>query len=267
MNDGFMIWLNTALAFLSANLLPTVILLVVGILVIRVVMKLVSSALGKTKLENSLTRLMLAILKPVLYLLLGLMAADKLGIDVTGIVALASVLTLAVSLTLQTALGNVFGGLTLLYTKPFTSGHYVEIAGREGTVQEVGLAYTTLATPDNKIISIPNASVTAAEIVNYTVSGKRRVDITISCGWAVDADAVKQALLEAAKVDSVHTDPAPVVGLKGYENGLAQYGLMMWCDTADYFGVLFAVNQNIQTIFRDKDIPMAIPQVAMKTIQ
>ena len=259
------LWLNTALSFLTVNILPAVILLVVGILVIRAITKIVSSALAKTKLDQSLCKLVLAVMQPVLYVLLGLMAVEKLGIDVTGVVALASVLTLAVSLTLQTFLGNIFGGFTLLYTKPFAPGHYVEIAGREGSVQEVGLAYTKLATPDNKIISIPNASVVAAEIVNYTVSGKRRVDFTVSCGWKVEAPLVIDALLEAAQVDAVLAEPAPVAALKGYADGLAQYGLMVWVKTEDYWDVTFAINENIQTQFREREIPMSVPQIAVHT--
>lgn len=259
------IWLSTALGFVSASILPALIILVIGILAIRVLTKIVSSALTKTKLDSSLTKLLVGVLQPVLYVLLGLMIAAKLGIDVTSIVALASVLTLAVSLTLQTALGNIFGGFTLLYTKPFAPGHYVEIAGREGTVQEVGLAYTKLATVDNKIISIPNSSVTAAEIVNYSVSGKRRLDITVRCGWKVDAQTVIDTLLESAKLESILQDPAPVAALKSYESGQAVYGLMVWVNTADYWDANFTINQNIQNLFREKDIPMAVPQMTVFT--
>lgn len=258
-------WLSKIFSFLTANILPAVILLAVGILVIQVLTKLISSALNKSKMDKGLTKLALAVIKPVLYLLLGLMTADKLGIDVTGIVALASVLTLAVSLSLQNALGNIFGGFTLLYTKPFAPGHYVEIAGREGTVQEVGLAYTKLATPDNKVISIPNASVVAAEIVNYTVSGTRRVDIAVSCGWKADPQTVTDALLEAAKIDAVLADPAPTAVLKAYENGLVQYCLMVWVKSDDYFPATFAINQNIQTRFQEKSIQMSVPQIAVHT--
>ena len=86
----------------------------------------------------------------LLYVLLALMVAAKLGIDVSGIIALASVLTLAVSLAVENALANVFGGFTLLYNQPFHSGDFVEIAGQSGTVQEINMSYTTLLTPDNK---------------------------------------------------------------------------------------------------------------------
>ncbi len=263
MFDTIGIWLSSLLSFFSGRVLPTVIILVAGILAIRVAMKLAQSALEKTKLDKSLAKLALAVLQPVLYLLLGLMAADKLGIDVTGVVALASVLTLAVSLSLQSALGNVFGGFSLIYTKPFAPGDYVEIAGREGTVLETGIAYTKLATPDNKIISLPNSSVVATEIVNYTISGKRRVDVVVRCGWNVPAQQVMDALLEAAKLDAVFIDPAPAVALTTYADGQAEYKLMVWCATGDYFPVCFAINKNVQDIFTRQNIPMANPRMTV----
>lgn len=261
--DRFENWLNRLLNFSSDRLLPTVIIVAVGILAIRMAVKLAKTALKKTKLDKSLVNLTLAVMQPVLYLLLALMAADKLGIDVTGVVALASVLTLAVSLSLQSALGNIFGGFTLICTKPFAPGDYVEIAGREGTVLETGIAYTKLATPDNKVISLPNSSVVATEIVNYTISGKRRVDVVVRCGWNVPAQQVMDAMLEAAQLDAVFTDPAPAVALTTYADGQAEYKLMVWCATGDYFPVCFAINKNVQDVFTQRNIPMATPRMTV----
>ena len=147
-------------------LLKAVIIAVVGILLIRIVMQLLNKVLEKSKLEKAAHRLLKSLAKTMLYILLGLMVASSLGVDVTGIVALASVLTLAISLSLQNMLANVIGGFTLLYTQPFHGGDYVEIAGQSGTVKDVGIAYTRLITPDNKMISIPNSAVVAAQIVN-----------------------------------------------------------------------------------------------------
>ena len=143
------------------------IILVVGILAIRIIGKVMKGALERSKLEKAAHTLILSLAKTALYVLLGLIVASTLGIDVTSIVALASVLTLALSLALQNMVSNIIGGFTILYTHPFHSGDYVEIAGQAGTVQEINMTYTKLATPDNKEISIPNSAVvdqqTAAE--------------------------------------------------------------------------------------------------------
>ena len=121
-------------AFALHQVLPAVVTLVIGILAIRVILNLLRQFLEKSKLEKAAHSLICSLTTVVLYLLLGLIVASGLGIDVTGIIALASVLTLAVSLSVQNALTNVIGGFTLLYTHPFKSGDYVDIAGRSGTV-------------------------------------------------------------------------------------------------------------------------------------
>ena len=191
------------------RLLPAGAGLLLGIFAAKLLTRLVLAALRKTKLEKSAYSLLAPILRWTLYVLVGLTVISWLGIDVTGIVALAGVLTLAISLAVQNALTNVMGGITVLYTKPFTAGDFVEIAGRSGTVREVGLTYTKLATADNKIVFLPNSEVVSAEIVNFSASGTRRVDICVSAAWDVPAERVLQALLEAGSVPTVLEEPAP----------------------------------------------------------
>ena len=130
--------------FQSIDLIPTLILAVAGVLMIRVILKLVDKSISRTRLERAAISLIRSVLKVVLWLLLGLMIASRLGIDVTGVVALASVASLALSLALQDALANVIGGFTLLTNHPFRSGDYVEIAGQGGTVQTIDITYTKL---------------------------------------------------------------------------------------------------------------------------
>ena len=155
---------------LLATAFKVIIIAVVGTLLINIVNRTLKRILDKSRLEKAAHNLIRTLVKTILYILLALVLASSLGIDVTGIVALASVASLAISLAVQNMLANVIGGFTLLYTHPFSSGDYVEIAGQSGTVKDVGIAYTRLTTPDNKMISIPNNAVVSAEIVNYTVT-------------------------------------------------------------------------------------------------
>ena len=126
------------------KVLHAVLVLVIGLLIIRVVTKLLQGGLEKSHLEKAAHSLILSLAKVAMYILLGLSVASSLDIDVTGIVALASVLTLAVSLSLQNMLTNVIGGFTILSTHPFHSGDYVEIAGQSGTVQEINVLRETV---------------------------------------------------------------------------------------------------------------------------
>lgn len=228
---------------------------VIGILIIKITLRVLKTAFHK--MDPALSKLLLKTIKPVLYALLALIVVASLGIDVTSIVALASVLTLAISLSLQNALTNIFGGFTLLNTKPFVEGDYVEIAGQSGTVKEVGLAYTRLATPDNKLIYIPNSAVVAAEIVNYSAAGTRRLSFDVHVDYDADADTVIAALLEAGNIPTALPDPAPFADINGYGEGTALYTLRVWTTDADYWPAHHQINRRIKSVFAEKGIAMS----------
>ena len=175
--------------------------------------------------------------------------------------ALASVLTLAVSLALQNMLANVIGGFTILSTTPFHSGDYVEIAGQAGTVNEINMTYTKLTTPDNKLISIPNSAVVAAQIVNYSSESSRRVDINVSASYDVPVQKVIDALVQAGTVDKALTTPAPFAALVSYGESAINYSLRVWVNNADYWDVYFEVNQKVKKIFDEQGIAMTYPHL------
>ena len=260
--DVLKYWTQTQGTALLSTVLKTVIIAVIGILIIRIVMRIINKALEKSNFEKAAFSLIKTLARTVMYILLALILASSLGIDVTGIVALASVVSLAISLSLQNMLANVIGGFTILYTHPFRSGDYVEIAGQAGTVKEVGMAYTKLATPDNKLVSIPNSAVVSAEIVNYSTIGTRRVDIAVTASYDAPAETVIKALLEAADHELILKTPAePFAALTGYGDSSISYVLRYWVNTTDYWNVTYYVNQNIKTVFDAHGIEMTYPHL------
>lgn len=248
-------------SFALGNVLPAVIIAVIGILAITLVLKLVTKLLEKSKLEPIAHKLIKSVVRIVLYVLLALIVASKLGLDVTGVVALASVLTLAVSLAMQNALSNVIGGFTLLYTKPFRSGDFVDIAGQSGTVKEIGLTYTKLTTPDNKIISIPNSTVSSDKVTNYTTTGTRRVDITVSASYDAPTDKVLEVLKEAARVPTALPEPEIFSGIVNYGESAIEYTVRVWSTADDYWTTLFNVNHKIKHAFDEAGIAMSYPHL------
>lgn len=254
-------WLAGIGDYALRSVLPAVLLLVVGLIIIRIIMTLVTKGLERSKLEKAAHTLIKSVIRVALYLLLLLTVASSLGIDVTGIVALASVLTLAVSLALQNALANVVGGFTLLSNKPFVSGDFVEIAGQSGTVQEVGLTYTKLATADNKIASIPNSSVVAAQIVNYSTSGTRRVDVEVSASYTTPVEQVLEALRQAGNVPTVLEEKPPFAAVSSYGESAINYVLQVWCKTPDYWSTKFEINKRVKTIFEEQNVAMTYPHL------
>ena len=261
MKEFFEDILKSFSGFALGKLLPAVILAMVGFLIIKLVLRIVNTILKKSRLEKAAHSLIRSAIKALLGLLLGLIIASCLGVDVTSVIALASVLTLAISLSLQDILTNVFGGFTLLYTHPFATGDYVEIAGQSGSIKEIGLTYTKLATPDNKIVSIPNSAVVSAEIVNYTVSGTRRAEIIVSASYNAPVDAVLEALLEAANLQTVEKEPAPFAALSKYGDHAIEYVLRFWSKNDDYWNNYFAINKRVKEVFDARGIEMTHPHL------
>ena len=246
---------------LFKKLSAAVVILVIGVLIIRVIMRLIEASLNKSRLEKAAHSLIISLSKAAMYILLFLIAASTLGIDVSSIVALASVLTLALSLALQNMVSNVIGGFTILYTHPFHSGDFVEIAGQSGTVQEINMTYTRLATFDNKLISIPNSAVVAAQIVNYSAADTRRVDIPVSASYDAPTQKVIDALVLAGTMDNVLLTPAPSACVSSYGDSAIAYTLRVWVKTEDYWDVYFALTQRVKDVFDEQGITMTYPHL------
>ena len=247
-------------AFLS-RLFSALLIVILGVLAIRVVLTVLRKTLERSKLEKAAHSLILSLVRAGLYLVVFLSAASALGIDVTGIVALASVLTLALSLSLQNMASNVVGGFTILYNHSFHSGDFVEVAGQAGTVKEINMTYTVLITADNKMISIPNSSVVASQIVNYSAQETRRVEIAVSAGYDAPVQKVLDALVQAGTRENVLEDPAPQAVVTAYGDSAISYSLRLWVKTPDYWDVYFAVTQRVKEIFDEQGITMTYPHL------
>ena len=243
------------------KLSAAVVILVIGVLIIRVLMKLIEASLNKSRLEKAAYSLIISLSKAAMYILLFLIAASTLGIDVSSIVALASVLTLALSLALQNMVSNVIGGFTLLYTPPFHSGDFVEIAGQSGTVREINMTYTVLETFDKRVVSIPNSAVVAAQIVNYSSADSRRVEIDVSASYNSPTQKVLDALVQAGTVDNALLEPAPAAVITGYGDSAIGYSLRVWVKPENYWDVYFLVMQRVKEIFDQQGIEMTYPHL------
>lgn len=180
------------------EIVPALLVLVVGLIVIKLLLKLLDTALRRSNLEKTAYTLLRSFLKILLLVVLVLILCSMMGVNVTSLVALLSVVTLAISLSVQNLLTNVISGIILLGSKPFKVGDFVEIGTNSGTVQALGMLYTKIVTADYRVVSIPNSNITANEIVNQTAGGKRRIDISISASYDAAPEQVRAALLEVA---------------------------------------------------------------------
>lgn len=253
--------LHTLSGYTLDRLLPSILICVAGLLIIVIITKITKKLINQAKLEKPASTLLTSVIRIALYLILALVVASSLGIDVTSIIAFASVLTLAISLAIQDALSNIIGGFTLIFTQPFTIGDYVEIDGQGGTITDIGLTYTKLLTSDRKTISMPNRTIVSSKIVNYTVEGTRRVDITIDASYDDEPDHVIEALKKAANVPTVQQDPAPYAAVTAYNESSIGYVLQVWCASENYWTTLHTINNNIQKVFKKENICMTYPHL------
>lgn len=240
------------------TLLSSVLVFIVCYIAIRILNKAATRLLGKSRLEASLKSFLSSAVKAVLWIIAALIIADSLGIPITSLVALISVVGLALSLSIQGLLGNLFSGITLLVTKPFVVGDYVELGSCAGTVRSIGLFYTVLLTPDNKVIHVPNGDITSAKIENYSSEELRRVDLSYGADYGCSTETVFAALLDAARSDErILAEPAPFVGIGAYNASDVQYFLRVWCKSADYWGVYFSMNELVRQSFERHGVVMS----------
>ena len=237
--------------------LTTLATLLVCLGVTKIVDAIMGKVLARGKLDKRIGSFLRRGVKTLMLVVTVLVVADQLGVPITSLVALLSVLGLAVTLAVQTVLSNVAGGLILLGTSPFAIGDYIEAGSTAGTVAEIHLTHTCLDHPDGLRIVVPNGSLSADRITNYTRLGKRRINITVTASYDAAAQTVRQALLEAVGMcPQVHSDPAPAVLVDSYGESSIAYIVRCWCDAAAYWDVYYPLMENIRTCFDKYGVEM-----------
>lgn len=241
-----------------SSILSALIVYVVCSLVIKLLCKAFDKLLERSRhIDAGLKSFFRSAIKAVLWVIAVIIIAGTLGIPVTSLVAVLSVVGVALSLALQGLLSNLFSGITLLATHPFKVGDFVEIGGQSGTVKSIGLFYTGLAAADNRIIYAPNGNVTSGQIINYSAEELRRVIISVTASYDCATESVRAAALDAAAMDGrILNDPAPFAAIVSYGSSSIEYTVRVWCRTDDYWDVYYALNENLRTCFEKHGVEM-----------
>lgn len=239
------------------RLLSALLLLLVCLAVVRLLLGMTRRLVGRAALDERIKRYILRGVRAFLYLLTALVMAGSLNIDVSSLIALVGVFGLAVSLAVQDVLGNVAGGMVLLFSKPFTLGDYVSTADGEGEVEEITLTHTKLDTPAGQRVMLPNSKLMAGQIVNYTVRGVRRADHAVSASYNDAPEAVRSACLKAlSRTPNILPDPAPQVVLTAYGESSIEYRVRFWAKTEDYWDAHFRSLEEIYRAFAEDGVTM-----------
>ena len=241
--------------FSAQTLLNVAITFGVSLLVIFIVLKIIDHLQKLSSMDATLKSFIRSTVKAALWIIAIGAILSQLGVDTKNFAAIVSIVGLALSLSLQGTLSNLFSGMTILTTKPFTAGDYVMIGDADGLIKQVELFYTTMVTFDKRTIFIPNSQVTDAKIMNYSRERERRVQIDLGLDYSTPVELAKETLIGVAKVDErVLADPAPVVVILAYEDSAVRYSLRAWVKTEDYWDVFFALNERVNKALREKGI-------------
>jgi small conductance mechanosensitive channel len=188
-------------------------------------------------------------------------AIGQLGIQTASFIAVFGAAGLAIGLALQGSLANFAAGFLLVILRPFRVGDFIEAAGVSGTVDAIEIFNTTLKTPDNRLIIIPNAKLSGDNIINYSAMDTRRVDMTVGVGYDADLSVVKTVLNDIiSKDERVLSDPEPQIAVAELADSSVNFVVRIWVKTDDYWGVKFDTTETIKVRFDAEGIGIPFPQ-------
>ena len=222
-------------------LIRAAVTMIVCIIVAKIVLSLTNKAVKKMKLEPTANKFVGSLIHVVVYAVAVLVIAGTLGVDVTSLVAIFSVVGAAFALAAQNTLANFFGGILLLVSKPLLAGEYVVTTGGEGVVQEVGLLHTNFLMPDNRVVVVPNNTIVSGVIVNCSRGGTRRVDLNFSISYDADMESVKRVIVEVMEANPmVLREPElPFARVTAFGESAVTYTARFWCKGSDFWPVQY----------------------------
>lgn len=252
---------------LAFRLVGGILLLTIGRLTIKWLMRLIKNGKGMKKLDAAAERFLTNSIRVILNVALAVSVIALLGVPMTSALAVITSAGVAIGLALQGALGNLAGGIMILIFRPFQLNDFIEIASFSGTVTDIGFFYTKLKTTDNRAITIPNGTVMSAEIVNYSANPRRRVDMSFSVSYGSDVTQVRQILLEeASKHDSVLKDPIPFCRFSEQGENSLHFILRAWVERENYWNVKFDLLESIHNRLAAEGISVPFKQLDVHLI-
>ena len=248
----------------GGRIIGAVIIFVVGRFLISFLRKMLARLLAKRHVDASIQSFVKSLVNILLTILLIIAVIGKLGVETTSFAALLASAGVAIGMALSGNLQNFAGGLIILLFKPFKVGDYIEAQGTGGTVKEIQIFHTILATPDNKMVYIPNGSLSSGAVTNFSRQTTRRVDWTFGVDYGEDYDKVKAVIETIIARDSrILTDPAPFIALHALADSSVNIVVRVWVESPNYWEVYFGINQAVYATFNEKGINFPFPQLTV----
>ena len=250
------------------KIIAAIVIFIIGKWLSGVLSRTVGKAMERAKAEQVLVKFVVNLAYAALLVFVVLAALAQLGIQTTSFIAIIGAAGLAIALALQGFLSNFAAGVMLIIFRPFKVGDFIEAAGTAGSVEEIMIFSTKLKSPDNKQLFVPNGSILAGTIVNYSARNQRRVDLVFGCGYGDDIKKAK-ALLEAIVKENalVLDEPAPTIGVLELGDSSVNFAVRPWVATPDYWDVHFQITEEVKQRFDEAGISIPFPQRDVHLVQ
>lgn len=245
----------TVLIDYSPKLISAILILFIGLYAIRLINRMVRKIMVKRDLDPTLSKFLADILLWTMRILLFVTFISKLGVETSSFVAILGAAGLAVGLSLQGSLSNFAGGILIILFKPFRVGHTIEAQGVIGTVCEIQIFVTKLVNANNQTIFIPNGILSNDTIINYSMEGNRRADLTFSLSYDTNIKTAKDIVMNVLKNNpQVLQTPAPAVIIKNLTDSSIQLAIRPWAKLEDFFQMSSDVLEDCKEAFENAGI-------------
>lgn len=243
-------------------ILQAILIFLIGWWLSSIVVKILRRALDRTKADGGIVTFICSFCRIFLQILAGITAISKLGIDVSSIIAALATAGVAIGLALKDSMSNIASGIQIIFMHPFHVGDYISIDTTEGTVSRIELFFTALNTIDNKEIVIPNSTITASTVVNFTAMETRRLDLKYMVSYSDDLSHVKEVLSKLCQEDERILDTPEVQIVIGEHGESGVYVLIrLWCKTDDYWPIYFSMQEKVKLKFDEEEISIPFNQM------
>ena len=255
--DTLTLWATTY----SMKIIAAVLIFMIGKWLAKKVSNVFIKLLEKNKVDVTLTRFLQSIVYYTLLIVVLIAAAGQLGINTASFLTIVGAAGLAIGLALKDSLSNFSSGVMLILFRPFRVGDFATVGGVTGNVKSIDIFNTTLNTPDNQRVIVPNANITNAVITNVTANDTRRVDLTIGIGYGDDILKAKRVLGEILKTENrILETPAPKIAVSELADSSVNFVVRPWVKTSDYWDVYFELTEKVKLTFDKEGISIPFPQ-------
>lgn len=245
------------------DLVVFVVILIVGAFVISALRRVTRTVLKKSgRVSEALEGFLINVLGKVLWVVLLMVALPRLGVDVAPLIAGLGVGGFIIGFAFQESLGNLAAGLMIMLNQPFRIGDFVQAGGSTGSIKEINMMATTMTTPDNAKVVVPNRAIWGGTITNYTALETRRVDLVLGISYNADIGKARDVVSSVlAANEMILKDPAPVVEVVEMADSSVNLVVRPWTNTENYWNVYFSINRGIKEALDQAGIEIPFPQM------